>query len=386
MTSSPASTPQARILLVEDDPEAARFAVHVLGIQGDFDVTHTTDPAVALRLARAGPWDLVVTDVEMPGMTGIELLEELRRQDPLLPVAVVTAHVTMDNAVSARRKRADEFLEKPLRPDLLIETATALIERGRAARLVGREVVQAAGAHPDDVEIGAGGTLLAHRGLGHRVAILTMSRGARGGHENRRAEESATAARILGAELYLESLEDTRISEGDPTIVVIGRVIEQVRPTILYTHSINDVHQDHRNTHRATMVAGHGVDRVYCFQSPSATVDFGPSLFVGIDASLPAKLAAIGAFGSQTSVREYLEPDLIESTARYWGPVRRGTICRGVRGHPRPRRGDHRRRVLSCRGERGPASSGRTRTRTRRIGGGLSCRRLTGGRARSALW
>ncbi len=319
MTSTPAVTPAARVLLVEDDPEAARFAVHVLGMKAGFDVTHTTDPRYALQLARSKSWDLVVTDVQMPGMTGIELLEELRRLDPLLPVVVVTAYVTVDTAVSALRNRADEFLEKPVRPDRLIETAQALIDKGRAARLVGREVVLAVGAHPDDIEIGAGGTLLAHRGLGHPVAVLTMSRGARGGRQSERIQESAAAAKILGAELFLEDLEDTRISEGDPTIGAISRVIEQVRPTIIYTHSVHDVHQDHRNTYRAVMVAGRGVSRVYCFQSPSATVEFGPSLFVGIDAQLPGKLAAIGAFSSQTSVREYLEPDLIESTARYWG-------------------------------------------------------------------
>ena len=98
------------------------------------------------------------------------------------------------------------------------------------------------------------------------------------------------------------------------------RIDGEGQPTVLYTHSIHDVHQDHRNTHRAAMVAGRRIGRVYyCFQSPSATVDFGPSLFVGIDAQLDGKLAAIGAFISQTSVRDYLEPDLIKSTARYWG-------------------------------------------------------------------
>ena len=319
MTSAPSVTSRSQILLVEDDPEAARFVVHVLGMQGGFDVTHTTDPFVALQLVRSRPWDLVVTDVEMPGMTGIELLEQLRRLDPLLPVAVVTAHASVDNAVGALRNRADEFLEKPLRPDRLIDIAAALIEKGSAARLIGREVVLAVGAHPDDIEVGAGGTLLAHREMGHQVTILTMTRGARGGQEGQRADESMAAARILGAKLVMEDLEDTRISEGDPTIGAISRIVEQVRPTVLYTHSVHDVHQDHRNTYRAVMVASRGVGRVNCFESPSATVDFRPSLFVSIDSQLPRKLAAIGAFSSQTSVREYLEPDLIESTARYWG-------------------------------------------------------------------
>jgi LmbE family N-acetylglucosaminyl deacetylase len=66
------------------------------------------------------------------------------------------------------------------------------------------------------------------------------------------------------------------------------------------------------------MVACRRVGRVYCFQSPSATVEFRPTHFVPIDDHVERKLKAIDAFGSQTGVRDYLEPDLISSTARYW--------------------------------------------------------------------
>src|SRR5580658_11274561 len=66
------------------------------------------------------------------------------------------------------------------------------------------------------------------------------------------------------------------------------------------------------------MVAVRGVGRVYCFQSPSATVDFRPTRFVTIDDQIEGKLQAINAFVSQVEIRGYLEPDLIESTARYW--------------------------------------------------------------------
>ena len=163
-----------------------------------------------------------------------------------------------------------------------------------------------------------------------------MSRGARGGIEGARAGESEQAAALLGAALYLEDLEDTRISEGDPTISAISAVIEAVDPTVIYTHSPHDVHQDHRNTHRAVMVAARGVGSVYCFQSPSATVDFRPARFVGIDEHLAGKLAAIGAFTSQTAVRDYLEPDLIEATARYWSRFGEGRYAEAfevVRDH-----------------------------------------------------
>ena len=295
-------------------------------------MTHTADPVAALLRAGTESWDLVLTDVEMPGMTGIELLESLRRAAPELPVAIMTAHASVGSAIGALRSRADDFLEKPLRPAQLTETVSRLVAGGRAERQARRETVLAVGAHPDDVEIGVGGTLAAYHQMGHQVAILTLSRGARGGPEAERAGEVRQAAQVLGARLYLEDLEDTRISEGDPTIRIISRVIGEVQPTMIYTHSLHDVHQDHRNTHRAVMVATRKIGRVFCFQSPSATVEFRPTRFVRIDAQLDAKLAAIDAFGSQVALREYLEPEVDLGDSAVLVQVRRGALRGGVRG------------------------------------------------------
>ncbi len=174
----------------------------------------------------------------------------------------------------------------------------------------------AVGAHPDDVEIGAGGTLLVHKRLGDTVAILTLSHGARGGQLDR-ASESRRAAEIIGADLYLEELQDAHIGEGEDTIAAVARVVAQVQPTVIYTHSLHDVHSDHRNAHRAVMAAA-AAGRVYCYQSPSATVDFRPSRFVAIDADIEGKLAAIAAFAARAPARGYADADLIRSTARYW--------------------------------------------------------------------
>lgn len=127
MSSSSADGTRGRILVVEDDPEAALFVVHVLASRGRFEVTHTADPAEALRLAAAGHWDLLLTDLDMPGMTGLELLGALRTVAPGLPVAVVSAHAPGTIA----GVQADEYLEKPLRVDQLIAMATALTGRGR---------------------------------------------------------------------------------------------------------------------------------------------------------------------------------------------------------------------------------------------------------------
>jgi len=318
MQASEPMLARPRVLLIDDDPAFGRFATFVLRTRGGFEVRHVLDPHAGLRYIETEPWDLVVADIELPGMSGLELAERVRCLRPILPVAVVTAHATVDRAVTALRMPVTEFLQKPVRPDDLIATATAMVQRGRMARSTGTETVLAIGAHPDDVEIGAAGALLAHHAAGDCVSILTLSHGAGGGMEARRARESEQAAGIIGARLFLEDLEDTHIREGNPTIAVIDEVVAAVQPTTVYTHSIHDVHQDHRNTHRAAMVATRRIGRVYCFQSPSATVDFRPTHFVTIDDHVGRKLEAIEMFTSQVAVRDYLEPDLIASTARYW--------------------------------------------------------------------
>lgn len=328
MQASDTSGQQGRILLVDDDQALGGYLCRVLRTRG-FDVVHELDADGALLRVRAEQWDLLMTDIELPGMSGLELLDRVREMVPSLPVAVLTGHPTVDYAVSALRGAAAEFLSKPVSAADLLAKATELIQAGRAARDSRREKVLAIGAHPDDVEIGAGGTLAAHGGAGDAVAILTLSRGAIGGDKAQRARESREAADIIGARLFLEDLEDTRISEGNPTIGLIEAVIAQTQPTIVYTHSIHDLHQDHRSIHRAAMVACRKVGRVYCFQSPSATVDYRPTYFVTIDDYVGRKLKIIDVFGSQASIRDYMEPELITSTARYWA-----RYCNGTHAEP----------------------------------------------------
>jgi two-component system response regulator HydG len=123
-----------RILLIEDDAMMAHFMMAVLGKRGGFDVVHAPDPASALERARAERWDLVLTDVELPGMTGLDLLRELRRACPGVPAAVVTAHRAADVTMADLVEQADEFLEKPISPDRLRDRAAVLVAAGRATR------------------------------------------------------------------------------------------------------------------------------------------------------------------------------------------------------------------------------------------------------------
>jgi len=179
--------------------------------------------------------------------------------------------------------------------------------------------ILAVGAHPDDVEIGCGGTLALHAARGDRVIILTLCAGEQAGHPGQRATESSRAAERIGAELVLEQLDDTRIPEGPATISAIERVVRAVSPDVVYVHTEQDRHQDHRNVHRAAMVATRNVPSVYCYQSPSTTTAFQPTRFVPIDEQLQTKLELLALYDSQSSTKGYLAPRLIEATAVYWG-------------------------------------------------------------------
>jgi LmbE family N-acetylglucosaminyl deacetylase len=315
-----------RILVVDDDPALGEFLRRVLGA-GGYEVAHELDSEGALRQVPSGQWDLLITDIELPGMSGLELLERVRELVPGLPVAVLTGHPTVDYTAGPLRQAAAEFLQKPIRRADLLAKANELVEAGRAARTASRETVLAIGAHPDDVEIGAGGTLAAHGAAGDVVAILTLSHAAGGQELAERGRAGRAAADILGARLFLRDLEDTHIPEGNPTIAMIEEVIEQVQPTVVYTHSIHDLRQDHRSVHRAALVACRQVSRMYCFQSPSATIDYRPTHFVGVDDYLSRKLKVVGSFGSQAPLRDYMEPELITATARYWARYATGTFA-----------------------------------------------------------
>jgi CheY-like chemotaxis protein len=124
-TADPVS--QGRVLLVEDDPDAALFLTHVLARRGGFDVTSVADPATALGLVTRDSWDLVITDYDLPGMTGVDLLAAIRVAEPALPVLVVTAREPLP--APARMLRPDALLTKPVPSAQLVATAAGLIAR-----------------------------------------------------------------------------------------------------------------------------------------------------------------------------------------------------------------------------------------------------------------
>ena len=124
--SDPGAKPRGRVLVVEDDPEAALFAVYALEKGGRFAVTHTSDPLEALALAANEPWDLALTDLDLPLISGAELIAALRRVAPGLPVILVTAHAGDDFPGGGGASQPDRLLVKPVSAERLLAAAVTL--------------------------------------------------------------------------------------------------------------------------------------------------------------------------------------------------------------------------------------------------------------------
>jgi two-component system, NtrC family, response regulator HydG len=125
---------QGRILLIDDDRVFAIWMAQVIHKRGGYELKHVLDPFAGLRCVENEPWDLVITDVEMPGMSGLELIERVQLVDPRQPVAVMTAHAFVEGAAAAERSGTVEFLTKPVPAADLLGKIAVLVAKGRAIR------------------------------------------------------------------------------------------------------------------------------------------------------------------------------------------------------------------------------------------------------------
>jgi len=133
MSDAPRGT-KLRVLLVDDDPLALSVLSSILKRDGH-DVVTAADAEEAIPLAADHPPDVVVTDLQMPGLSGIELMRKLREQDRDLPVIVVTGFAEVDPAIEAMRAGAHDYLLKPVNVNAL----RVSIERAIEARNVRAE-------------------------------------------------------------------------------------------------------------------------------------------------------------------------------------------------------------------------------------------------------
>lgn len=121
---------KAHLLLVEDDPKVAAFVRQGLDEEG-FDVDWVMLGEEALRRVAGTSYDLMLLDLRLPDVSGLEVCQRLRLHDPALPVLMLTALDAVEDRVQGLKVGADDYLPKPFAFDELLARIGALLRRAR---------------------------------------------------------------------------------------------------------------------------------------------------------------------------------------------------------------------------------------------------------------
>jgi CheY-like chemotaxis protein len=113
---------QRKVLIVDDDPVVGSSFIRVLSGKG-YIVVSAENGLDALKKLQEQSFDMVYTDLRMPGMDGIEVAENIRAAQPWVPVVIVTGYGTPANETRARAAGVSDFLRKPLSPEMIEDSA-----------------------------------------------------------------------------------------------------------------------------------------------------------------------------------------------------------------------------------------------------------------------
>ena len=123
-----------RILVVDDERDMLALLRRIITGKTEYDVVTECDPLRAIEIIHREPFNLIITDLKMPKMDGIALLEEIKRIQPSSDVIIMTAYATIETAVEATRKGAFDYIAKPFRKERILLTLRRALEWQALAR------------------------------------------------------------------------------------------------------------------------------------------------------------------------------------------------------------------------------------------------------------
>jgi two-component system response regulator PilR (NtrC family) len=198
----PPAAPAPRILVVDDEPGIRVMLSAALKREG-YDVLLASDGRTALEALETGPIDVVVTDIRMPQMTGIELLDAAKRVDPALSVIMMTAFGSKDTVLDALRLGATDYVEKG---DKLKDELTLRIRKELARKRLQQENVllkrTLGSSHQFSSIIGSSEAMMAIFGLIERIAPTSSTVLIAG--------ESGTGKELVARAIHFNSLRKDR--------------------------------------------------------------------------------------------------------------------------------------------------------------------------------
>jgi two-component system C4-dicarboxylate transport response regulator DctD len=196
-----------RILLIDDDDQMRLSTAQTLELQG-IEVESFTSAEQALAIIGPGFNGAVVSDIRMPGLDGMSLLQQLRETDPDLPVILITGHAEVRLAVEAMRAGAYDFIEKPFSTQAFVTVLRRALDH-RALVMENRRLRAVAGKR-DDVESRLPGRSQAMVDLRHRIRAIGPSD----------ADALIIGPTGAGKEIVARILHDLSSRAGKPFIAI----------------------------------------------------------------------------------------------------------------------------------------------------------------------
>ena len=117
-----------RILIIDDEKDMLVLLKRIITEETDYEAVTESDPQRALELFKETPFNLVVTDLKMPKMDGMQVLEKVKEMNPKVSVVILTAFATIENAVEAIQKGAYDYITKPFRRERILLTIGKVME------------------------------------------------------------------------------------------------------------------------------------------------------------------------------------------------------------------------------------------------------------------
>jgi DNA-binding NtrC family response regulator len=111
-----------KILAVDDEPDMLKLLSMIIKEKTPYEIVTTNNPLEALEIAKQGGFDIVIADLKMPGLDGIELLESIKQVDEDIPVIIITAYGPVESATETMHKGAFDFITKPFRKEQILYT------------------------------------------------------------------------------------------------------------------------------------------------------------------------------------------------------------------------------------------------------------------------
>jgi CheY-like chemotaxis protein/LmbE family N-acetylglucosaminyl deacetylase len=368
---APDRAPQgsARILLVEDDLDQAHLVRFLLENEGPYKVTLAQDGIRGTALVEEREWDLIITDLNLPGVDGMAVVEAARNHRPGTPVMATTGYSGPEYAERAREQGAHDVLLKPLDKDDLLERVRTLLagplpepeppaaappatpapeaEATTAASPPAAEApspastptpkqdpepgpppvlgpapgvepkrVLAVSVRPGDAEAGCGGVLLRHRVAGDQVVLLTLTHGSPAPQGDQRAEAAKLAGRRMGIRFFVGNAGTGDDSLSEDLQRLVAGAIREIRPHLIYIPTPFHPDPAFRTVHAAALDRGTDAELILAYDPGDAEPGFVPELFIPVDGVLDAKARVLDVFDPTGA--PHLSADHVLTTGRFW--------------------------------------------------------------------